>query len=273
MRSNSSVISRKTERRIKIIFLIIALLFGISMSLVSKWHIFALKGIDAEPENVLPHSAVWCNVTSFQEHFWPALYIAKQNYEKKIEQVYPVQAKLGISSWGTLKLKIDVTEPIIKICWNGKYWYVSENSTIWSEDIEENNILLFERLKNVPVLFWGDDRTAPCEIGAATGNIKKCALPIGQITAWYENMRSLEWLDKVMAVKAETDDGKQVVRLIFKDKFGHTGVSVLMPDLAENWIVAGLAVNKICPDLQELSENDFIDATYKDKILVKNAVQ
>lgn len=273
MRSSSSGMSRKTERRIKIAFLIFALLFGIFMSLATKWHLFALKEIKTEPADILPQSVVSGNITRFQEHFWLALYITKRNYEKKFDQVYPMQTKLTVSGWGKLKLKINLTEPIFKLCWNGKYWYVSENNTIWSEDIRENEILTLEKLQNMPVLFWADDRTAPYEIGSASNNIKKCALPVNQINAWYRNMRTLKWLDKVMAIRTEADDSQQAVRLIFKDKSGHSGVSVLMPDNADDWPVVGLAVNKICPDLQALTQNDFIDATYKSKILIKNAVQ
>ena len=40
-----------------------------------------------------------------------------------------------------------------------------------------------------------------------------------------------------------------------------------------HWHEAGFAVKKLYPDLTKVSQEIFIDTTYKDKILVKNKVQ
>jgi len=271
MRSNSSEVSRKTDIFIKLFLLFFALFLGIVISLESKTHFLRLKEIETTPDRLLPKVVIWKNVTETERSFWPLLMLNKAEYEKEIEKNYPVECRLQIFGWGKVRLQLDCIEPIVKIGWNGQYWYLSENGKIWRADLDENNILTLSAVKKLPVLYWGQEKITPYEIGNSSGKIKISALPIEQIAGWYRTLGNIKWLDKIFAIKAETNDGIPVVRLIFKNYEGANGVSVLLPEDSESWVVASLAINKICPDMRSLSQNDLIDATYNDKILFKHS--
>lgn len=273
MRSSSSEISRKTEIYIKFFLLFFALFLGIVISLESKTHFLRLKEIEATPDGLLQEVVVWKNVTETERSFWPLLILNKAEYEKEIEKNYPVECRLQIFGWGKVRLQLDCTEPIVKLAWNGQYWYLSENGKIWPADLDENNILTLSAIKRLPVLYWGEEKITPYEVGNSNDKIKISALPIEQIVSWYRTLKNIKWIDKILAIKAETNDGIPVVRLIFKNYEGANGVSVLLPEDSESWVVTSLAISKICPDIRAMSQNDFIDATYKDKIMVKNGLQ
>lgn len=273
MRSASSATSRKTERSIKVVFLFAALLAGVLFSLETRMHLFRLKEITAEPCKILPEGNVMRGITAVQQRFWPVLYIQREKYCKKIESQYPLTCRMNIAGWGRLKLKLNVLQPAAKIYWDGKYWYLSSDGRIWQTNIEENSILNLSELKDKPLIYWSDDKMPPCSAESSGGNIKNSSVRAENIYEWYENLKAIAWLDKIAAIKTETNDGVSAVRIIFRKKNGSSGVSVLMPENCGDWIVAGLAVNKICTDLQNLPQTDFIDATYKNKILVKTVVQ
>lgn len=273
MRSSSSGTSRKTEKRIKVFLLLFALILGILISLESRTHFMRLQKIEISPIGMLPTAVAWKNVSHAEEHLWLLLLLKKSDYEEKIESRYPVDCKLRIAGWGKLQVKLQTLEPIARVEWNGKYWYISEDGKIWPDDLKVNSILTLDKIKDKPVLFWSNDRITPFEIGNSHDEIKKTALPIDQIMEWQNVLASVKWLDKISAIKTEDNDGISAVRLIFKDKNGNIGGSVLLPWNTDDWVVSALAINKICPDLTSLSQSNFIDATYKGKILVKNGVQ
>jgi len=273
MRSNSSGISRKTELSIKFFLLLLALVLGITISLESKTHFLRLKTIEATPEGLLSNAVIWKNVTEAERDFWPLLIFKKADYEKEIETNYPVESSLQILGWGKIGLHLECMEPIIKLGWDGQYWYLSENGKMWQADMEENSMLTLSKVRGAPVLYWGNEKTTPYEVGNAERKIKTSVLPVEQLMDWYVTLNNIKWLDKILAIKAETNDGIPVVRLIFKNAQGMNGVAVLLPEDSTSWTVVSLAISKICPDLTSLSQNDFIDATYKDRIMVKNAVQ
>ncbi|MDO4953276.1 MAG: hypothetical protein Q4E34_05565 [Synergistaceae bacterium] len=255
------------------IFLFAALLAGIIFSLETKMHLFRLKDITAEPGKILPEQIITHSITAKQRRFWPVLFVQREKYCRKIEIQYPLTCRMDIAGWGKVKLKLKVLQPAAKIYWDGKYWYLSSNGKIWQTNIEENSILNLSELKDKPLIYWSDDQMPPCSADNSAGNIKTSSVRAENIYKWYENLKAVGWLDKIAAIKTETNDGISAVRIIFRKKNGGGGVSVLMPENCDDWVVAGLAVNKICSDLQDLPQTDFIDATYKNKILVKTVVQ
>ena len=272
MRYNSSETSRKSNRGRKIFILVVVLFLGICVSLETRMHICRLKSIEVQPVNLIPASALRNNITVLHKHFWPALFLGRKAYTRQIESVYPVKCNLICSGCGHMILKTEALKPIFKMCWNNKFWYVSADGRIWPTDLETNKNLNFQQF-NPPIIYWGENRVSPYEIGKNEGNIMKTSLPLENILGWYEDMKSVGWIRKVAKIYAVTDDGMQKVKLVFKRRDGTEGGAVLMPDERDRWVVLALAVNKICNDLQTLSQDDFIDATYKDKILVKSAAQ
>ena len=75
----------------------------------------------------------------------------------------------------------------------------------------------------------------------------------------------------VKYVQAGVKEGTPVVRLIlYRPGTKENGAQLLLPDDAERWAEAVLAVRKLYGALENMPPDIFIDCTYKDKILLRN---
>lgn len=239
----------------------------------SRYAVFRLCDITADPPSILPERVIWGTIPSGQEKFWPLFWFSKNKYCRLIEDYYPVDMDFKLSGWGKFRLEIKPLVPVFKMYWGGRFWYVADDAKVWLASLKENSFISADGADSVPVLSWSSDRNTPLDVSDKHGNVYASSLPIGQIAKWYENVRVLGWEKKVRYIEAGTKEGKKVVRLIFYDETGNNGVNMLFDDDPELWQEAGLAVKKIYPDISNISPDVFIDTTYEGKILVKNKVQ
>ncbi len=273
MKLNFSGTSRKTKKKIKFYLLIFAFAAGILAASESRYVVFRLTDITAEPSAILSQHVIWGTVTPKQEKCWPLFWLSTKSYCRLIEDYYPVDLRMKLSGFGKFKLEVKPLDPVFKLYWGGKFWYASHDGKVWLTSLEINRFVDSDAVNSLPVLSWSTDRTTPLQISEKHGNVYRSSLPIEHILKWYENVKALGWNKKVKFIQAGIIEGKAVVRLIFYDKTGGNGVNVMFVDDPELWQEAGLAVKKIYPDFTNISPDLFIDTTYKGKILVKNKVQ
>jgi hypothetical protein len=273
MRFTFWVPSKKTKARIKFFLILIAIAAGMLAALESRFAILRVRDIKVDAANILPHSAVWGTIPPGQENFWPSFWTHEKEYTSLIEDYYPVNVDFSCCGWGKFKLGIKPAEPVLKVFWGGKYWYAAADGRIWLTTLKENEYINSSQTMTRPVLTWGSDRMTPVNFSKVHGNIFVSSLPMTHIKQWYDNMRALGWSAKIKYVQAGVNEGQPVVRLIFSDGKDGTAANILFPDDPSVWLEAGIAINKLYPDLQKVSPNIFIDTTYKGKILVKNKVQ
>ena len=98
-----------------------------------------------------------------------------------------------------------------------------------------------------------------------------CRLPLALISRWYAQINALKLAPYVKYVQAGVKEGTPVVRLIlYRPGTKENGAQLLLPDEAERWAEAVLAVRKLYGALENMPPDIFIDCTYKDKILLRN---
>ncbi|MDL2298784.1 hypothetical protein LJC40_06530 [Synergistaceae bacterium OttesenSCG-928-D05] len=265
---------RRKHRFLKIFLVLIALAGGLGVAAESRYAVMRIADISVRPRgDILSSETVWGLVSEREEAFWPYLWAAKKSYEKALEEYYPVKVRMKLVGWGKFELETTYLQPLYRLFWDNKYWYVSQDGKVWLATLDMNKWLNLDEVMRKPVLTWGEVRTTPVDMASEDGNVYVSSLPIARIRGWYENIELLGWSGYVKFIQAGKREGISVVRLIFKDAQGGNGADVLFPDDPVLWQEPGLAIKKIYPDAAKLPPEIFIDTTYKGKILVRNKVQ
>lgn len=273
MKLNSLEPSRKIKTKIKIILLLFSLTAGILTAAETRYGVFRLINIEAEPQGVLPQDVILGTISPIQERFWPLLLMHENSYCAFIEKYYPVKLRISISGWGKFKLEVMPLNPIIKMYWGGKFWYVSPNGKVWLTSMKENDYISTAEANSAPILSWSSDRITPVDISGDHGNIYSSTLPMPMILKWYENIMFLGWNERVRFIQVCKREERNVVQLMFHNQENTGGATIMFIDDPEEWHAAGLAVNNLYPDMTKVSHDIFIDTTYKGKILVKYKVK
>jgi len=252
--------------------ILLAIAAGSLVALESRHKTLRIVEIEAGPAAAdLVSETIWAGIPKIAERFWPLLWISRRTYEAAIESAHPVNANLRFKGWGKFKVETEYLHPLFRVYWENKNWYVSSDGRMWPDKLQENYWMDLEQIRARPALAWGKDMAAPFGT-AAVGEVRNSSLPMDKISGWYDTLEFLGWNEKVRVMFAGRRDGMPVVRLVFKGP-NDAGVSVLFPDSPELWRGLGMAVKKIYPDIAKISPDIFIDATYKDKIIVGNKVQ
>lgn len=277
MRSGSLGSSRRKRKRIKrlkLLLVLLAIFAGALTAFEARFKTLRIAEMETNPASAfLVTQSMWAGIPKEAEDFWPRLWMSKKVYEKAIEKSHPVKARLNLKGWGKFALEVEYLNPLFKLYWENKHWYVSTDGKIWLASIADNDFIDLSDVLEKPVLAWGKEGTTPFDIVNAYGDVHNSSLPVTQIKAWYDNLDFLAWTNQVKTLQTGRREGFQVVRLVFKDDKGGDGVAILFPDSPEHWIESGLAVQKVFPDIMKISPEIFIDTTYKGKIIVSNRVK
>lgn len=273
MKLNFWAVSRKTNKKLKLFLIVVSLAGGILAAAESRYAFLRLYGIEIDPRGMIPENAVWGTVSPAQEKMWPLLWLSKEKYCDNIESYYPVNLRMELSGWGKFRLEVLPLEAAFRMHWAGKFWYVSADGRTWLSSLRENSFISSEKADALPMLSWSADRETAVDLSGDRGNVFVSGLPIDKVQLWYENLKVLGWSDRVKFIQAGFREGRYLVRLILFDPEGNSGASIILPDDPKEWQTSGLAIKKLYPDVSKISPNVLIDATYKDKILVKNKVQ
>ncbi|MDO5116413.1 MAG: hypothetical protein Q4D58_09985 [Synergistaceae bacterium] len=261
---------RRRKRLKRLAFILVALLIGFAVAAESRFALSRVADIVQEPAGILPHRAVWGTITPEQERFWPAFWLARAEYISRIEDYYPVTARLSVRGWGKFHLAVRPLAPLYKVHWGGKFWYLSEEGRLWSSTLPENSLLREHAAEKKPVLSWSADRTTPINLAGAEGNVFESSLPLPLIKKWYTRVETYGWSANAKFIQAGVREGTPIIRLILRSADGGNGGEVLLPDDPEQWTEALLAVKKLYGEIANIPPDIFIDCTYKGKILIRN---
>ena len=272
MRFVSSEASKKRKKRRKILLILTVILFGVFWAAESRYAFFRIRNIEVTPPDILSQRDVWGSLSKYQERYWPLLWVTKDRQSKLIAMYHPMDVKLNLTGWGCFALDCVPLKPEIKMYWGGKYWYVASDGRVWLASLEQKRTVP-DKMHKVPLLYWSSDRTSPVDIAKGNGNVYVSSLPITKIMEWYGNIESFGWTKHVKYIQAVMRDGKPVVKIVFIPRLPESYLEILFSDDPAEWRDIGAAVKKIFTNLEEMPKKIFIDATYKDKIIVKNKVQ
>ena len=272
MRFVSLEASRKRKKRRKAILIFLVILFGVFFAAESRYAFFRIRNIEVAPPDILSQRDVWGSLSEYQEKYWPILWLTKEQQCRLISQYHPMDAKISLNGWGLFSLECTPLIPVIQMYWGSKYWYVSSDGRVWLTSLNQPGTSS-RRVPSLPILYWSSDRTSPVDVARGSGNVYLSSLPIAKIMKWYSNIESFGWTKHVKYIQAIMRDGRPVVRVVFIPHSQDSYLEIIFSDDPAEWRDIGAAIKKIFTNLAEMPKKIFIDATYKDKIIVKNKVQ
>ncbi len=270
MKSNSLGRFRRRRKLEKLLIILCALAAGLFAAAETRFAVSRVRLIEHEPPDAVPQYVVWGTIPSERERFWPSFWLHRKEYKKRIEAYYPVEIDVSITGWGKFKVKARPLVPAYKVYWGGRFWYLSADGRLWLASLAENGRIDRSAAEKLPILAWGVDRATPIDMAGSEGNVFHSSLPIPLITRWYTQLNALKLTSYVKYVQAGVREGTPVVRLIFYRAGNENGAQIMLPDDAENWAEAVLAVKKLYGELANMPPDIYIDCTYKGKILLRN---
>ncbi|MCL2010305.1 MAG: hypothetical protein FWG71_07125 [Synergistaceae bacterium] len=196
--------------------------------------------------------------------FWPLFIRRSRDMAVFLERTNPVLVETRMTGIGSFVTDIKLLSPRIVVEWQGKEWCISKEGRMWSLT---DGGFWFRELKIPWKPLWklpdaGEEgRLLP-------GGVFPSIFSTDAIDDFLKGLGGASWFDGVEEVsvgrRAGDDffelryvrEGKDFTILIQRDKHG--------------WEELGLALGHILGSLEGDSGGRLIDATYKDRIVVKN---
>lgn len=271
MKSNSLGRFRRRRKLKKFLLILCALAAGLLAAAEARFAVSRVSLIEQHPADALPQYVLWGTIPPERERFWPSFWLRRKEYKNLIEAYYPVEIDVSLKGWGKFLVEVRPLVPVYRVYWGGRFWYLSAEGKLWLSSLAENKLIDGGGADKRPLLAWGADRATPIDMTASEGNVFRSSLPLPLISRWYAQINALKLAPYVKYVQAGAKEGTPVVRLIlYRPGTNENGAQLLLPDDAERWAEAVLAVTKLYGALENMPQDIFIDCTYKEKILLRN---
>ncbi len=271
MKSNSLGRFRRRRTLKKFLIILCALAGGLIFAAEARFAVSRISLIEQTPADALPQYVLWGTIPSARERFWPLFWLHRNEYKELIEAFYPVEVNISLTGWGKFRVSSSPLVPVYRVYWGGRFWHLSAEGKLWLSSLAENRLIDASAAGKRPLLAWGADRATPIDMADHNGNVFKSSLPLARISRWYAQIGALKLAPHVKYVQAGVKEGSPVVRLIlYKPGSGENGAQLLLPDDAEKWAEAVLAIKKLYGAPENMPPDILIDCTYKEKILLRN---
>ncbi len=213
----------------------------------------------------------WRSLGSEKIRYWPLLFFQKDKITQEIEKIIPVEVDLSLSGFGKFSLGVHPLKPLYVIEWKQTLWYVDKMGKTWKVSREVNNLIDGISKPDGPVFEVGEGFPVPLPPGVLESRedlIYQNHLPMDLIRRWSEEVIGLPWFSILERLVMEKRAGEYYLVLQLKPQKGR--IDLLLRAESEKWPEITEALGKIMPGFPQQYCNIYIDATYKDKIVVKD---
>lgn len=236
-----------------------------------SFHLMRTREIFIQPEECFTETLLWNNLSGKNVRYWPLLVVGRKAIEEKIEKTIPVKLDFSISGFGRFRIGISPLKPVYIVRWKKILWYVAQNGKIWETSRPFNDLLPGITKPDGPVFEIGAGFPPPLPDGAferRTDTIYRSLLPMDLMKNWKDEVLRLPWYSILEKLVIQKRAGEYYLVLLLNCKRGP--VELLLRADSGTWPGITEALGKIMPGFPEGYKDIYIDATYKDKIVVKD---
>jgi len=254
-----------------VLIFLLALIGGSSFYLETFFHFLRVRSISFSPLEETSESLFWKKLKPEDIRWWPLLYLHKNRISREIERSLPVKANLQIIGLGHLEVKVASINPSFIVIWENMPWFVDLSGKIWGKYRVANMSFPATSKDLKPALKIGKGFPAPLPEMDLTGTedtVFQSLLPMDLISGWMKALRSLPWFDNIDQVVMRENAGAYLLLLRIRTDKGWIDLLV-KPDHSK-WLLLAEALGRIMPKFPLGYSNIFIDATYEDKIIVRD---
>jgi len=225
-----------------------------------------MRDISVNAANSILEERYWDVFPSQCLYFWPLFIRKSQDVAAFLEKTNPVFVKTSMTGIGSFAVDIKLLSPHIVVEWKGKSWCISKEGRMWSVD---DGSFGFRELKIPQRPIWrvpassvvsGDELSLP-------SGVFQSFFSIDAIDDFLKGLGNAPWFDGVEKVDLNRRAGDDLFKLHYVR--GGQKFTILIQGNKYNWQELGLALEHIL-NLQRGNGDRLIDATYADKIVVKN---
>ena len=209
----------------------------------------------------------WDVFPSQSLRFWPLFIRKSRDLEVFLEKTTPVIVNTRMTGIGSFVADIELLSPHIVIEWKEEMWCISKEGRMWN--LAEGSFG-FRELK-IPVKpIWR--MQVPPIIGESEHVLPSGVFPsifsTEVIDDFLKGLKNASWFDGVEEIALGRRAGGDLFELRYVR--GDKNFTILIQRSKHEWKELGLALEHILDRLRLEDGNHLIDATYKDKIVVRN---
>ena len=253
--------------------MLLAAIGGSFFYLEALFDVLRVRSISFSPQEAVSEGLFWENLNSEYIRWWPLLYLNKREISTEMEQLIPVEVMLRFVGFGKLQVKISSINPSFIVRWENILWYVDLKGKIWKKSQFADSLFPGMGADLKPILEIGNGFPVPLQ-NADLGNTEKAVfqglLPMDLIQSWIDALSPFPWFEDIEKIVMQRNAGDYLLMLRIRSDKGWIEL-LLKPDTGK-WIEIVEALGKIMPKFPVGYSNIFIDATYKDKIVVKDII-
>jgi len=225
-----------------------------------------MRELSVNAANSVLEERYWDVFPSQCLRFWPLFIRKSQDVAAFLEKTNPVLVKTSMTGIGSFAVDIKLLSPYMVVEWKGKTWCISKEGRMWNVD---EGSFGFRELTIPQKPIWrvmassvasGDELFLP-------SGVFPSIFSIDVIDDFLKGLGDASWFNGVEEVDLDRRAGDD----LFKLRYVREGqnFTILIQGNKYRWQELGLALEHIL-GLQREKGDRLIDATYTDKIVVKN---
>ncbi|GEM_PF-1709063 len=248
----------------------IALIVGILFRSEQRYQIFRVRDIAIQPEDQVLERIVWEEIPERYIGFWPGLLMKEDYFCRKVEERLPVKSKLTLNGFGNFRFTSEPLEITGHVSWNRKQWFISAEGYAWSEDLD-TGALLFDTKKETHLnwvigdgcvdLLNEDNLSDRRQVLIAT-------FPVKELGKWSDGLKNYKWFPYISRIQIHKQGGQFILTLGL-DIYTND-IKLVLRGSDFPWHEHIDALKKIIPEFPQLGKSVQIDATYNNRIVVKD---
>lgn len=244
------------------------MLLGSVLCLADYFAWMSLRGYTVKAADPALERRFWEVFPSGCLRFWPLLLSRSQDIASFLEKTIPVIVQTRMTGFGTFVTKIDMLSPWLLLEWKGQVWCISREGRMWST---ADNSIRIGGLKTPSGPLWKIatlPEVSSSDVHPFPAGVFPSLFPVGVPEKFLAVFEKESWFENVREIVLERRAGADLFRLRFvreKQEF-----TILIQEDKYGWQELNIALGHILKRLLKEGGNHLIDATYENKIVVRN---
>ena len=238
---------------------------GFFYGVEERLYLFRLRNVDIVPENVLIEKETASLISRSSARFWPLLFMGYPSWKMEMEKKYPVRLFIRVDGWGEVVIEWLCLQPVFIVNWHDERWFITSSGMTW----RESNPLWSNAnmdVRNLLTLKWHNSMPPLVPDEANPIGVRQSIFPVVRTIELVEAIRKTPWIQTIKALELIKIAGELAVMVdvASMDK----EVSILLEFSESTW-------GDLSPALEAIVKSSdakalYLDATYKDKIVIRN---
>ncbi|MDR3264508.1 MAG: hypothetical protein LBT15_00710 [Synergistaceae bacterium] len=244
-----------------------------SMLLGGLWRLdgyyawMSLRGYHVRAADPFLERRFWDVFPSESLRFWPSFLRRSQDIAFFLERTVPVVVKTRMTGFGTFLTSVDPLTPWALVEWRGQVWCLSREGRMWNT-ADENAQVAGMRIPERPLWRVSASGTAGGDESPLPGGVFPFLFPVKAIENFLDGFGKSSWFGYVAEVAVDRRGGADLFTLRYvREK---RTFAVLIQRNPQKWQELNTALEHILERLWKEDGNHLIDATYEDRIVVRD---